>query len=213
MQIWVSLYSNKTTRPWLSDPWLENKLKNCRPISTQLGSQHDREKAVLNTTHPSPAADQIDPTRPGHLPCVRMPSDHPALYRSLHGASWLPSTRWMFSASNSGGPPPTTWMYQKQGQRLRAQAAAAADTAAERGPTVGGGFSSFRTQATTEQSSGLAKLQSSFSHGSQNEARYRKSDGRLTDTEANRPPGSHHGSPEVRLLPPFPGPGNARGRY
>lgn len=48
----------------------------------------------------------------------------------------------------------------EQGQRLRAQAAATADTAAERGPTVGGGFSSLRTQATTEQSSGLAELQS-----------------------------------------------------
>lgn len=141
-----------------------------------------------------------------------MPSDHPALYHSLHGASWLPSTRWMFSASNSGGPPPTTWTYQKQGQRLPAQAAATADTAAERGPTMGGGFSSLRTQATTEQSSGRPSYRADYSHGSQNESEI-PAHGRLTTQRQTNCQEAIVAVPRVRLLPPFSSPGNTRGRY
>lgn len=140
-----------------------------------------------------------------------MPSDHPALYHSLHGASWLPSTRWMFSASNSGGPPPTTWTYQKQGQRLPAQAAATADTAAERGPTMGGGFSSLRTQATTEQSSGWPSYRADYSHGSQNESQIPEISWPAHDTEADKLPGSHRGSPEGQAASAFLQPGEREG--
>ena len=42
-------------------------------------------------------------------------------------------------------------------------------------------------------------------------ARYQKSDGQLTDTEANKPPGSHHGSPKGWAASAFPQPGEHKG--
>lgn len=47
--------------------------------------------------------------------------------------------------------------------------------------------------------------------GPRMKARYQKSDGRLTDTEANKPPGSHHGSPKGRAASAFPQPGQRKG--
>lgn len=144
---------------------------------------------------------------------MRMPSDHPALYRSLHGASWLPSTQWMFSASNSGGPPPTTWMYRAR--------AAVTGSSSSHGRHCCRARTNRGRRILLAQNSGYNRAilrpgratEQTIPTGPGMKARYRKSDGRLTDTEANKPPGSHQAVPRVRLLPPFPGPGNARGRY
>ena len=142
---------------------------------------------------------------------MRMPSDHPALYRSLHGVSWLPSTRWMFSASNSGGPPPTTWMYRAR--------AAVTGSSSSHGRHCCRARTNRGRRILLAQNSGYNRAilrpgratEQTIPTGPGMKARYRKSDGRLTDTEANKPPGSHHGSPECQAASALPRPRERKG--
>lgn len=149
----------------------------------------------------------------GQGTCVRMLFRPPCSVPFPAWEGWLPPRLRMFSASNSGGPPQPRGRIRSKGQRLPAQAAATADTAAERGPTMGGGFPRWELRLQQSNPQAGRSYRADYSHGSQNESQIPEISWSVSTTQRQTNcQGSHRGSPEGSgLSPAFLQPGEREG--